>query len=1057
MAAAADTILTDDPYGLAKAFESLGGYLYVPTVGLGRLVETPDQILAALDRFAGSDGVLEPSGQLAADSTVSAGYGAWSELPQQVTEALAWRSGQNQQLEGTWTADDMESAIFGGDDDSPRVVSINTHADETRMLPGVPGAESGEFADTDLFLAEGHEDAPSLDGALVFLIGCHAGNNLPTAYYGDRTDWVDVFSQAGGFVGNTGYGLANDTTTALSERLLSLYAKWIGVDTGSGPVTAAQALTYAKQSYLADLGLYSGYDEKVLMESVYYGLPMYTFTAPATPAPLPEIPAGLSAVETRNDGLSSASLSLRPSFTTTTVPGPDGTPVEVVTADGQDPAVVAGQPVLPKVVSRLDAPPPGLVPRGALITSLSSQSAPISPAFGTPTVGVETSDPHRSQVAFPSVFATITNQDTPDGPADLLVVTPARIEAPAAGAATIETFTEMGIEVMYGDAASGDTTAPVVTSIERPCNSDGPAPRCGSRFLISADGTGSAVTRVVLLIQPEGESAWRSIPVAQGASGRWEASIDVPTYRWILQLVDAAGNVAIETDRGRLGVVGAAAPELGELGDAVDLVAGSRLQRSVEITDAAPGDDLTARLEVSLAEEEAAPVARAAVGDEEEPRRGPVVASAVVPVQFAADGSARAVVDQLFDTPGDYVTKLAVCRGDECTNASLEVTVDAANTAPVATVSLSGNANPIDTETVLTASATATDADGDAVQVQYVWTRDGIVLPGANAETLNLSGLAEEGDVIAVTAQPFDGTVVGNTATAEVLVHKAVIPPALPTIVATATTAGGAYIEGEWSTDAVTVTFACTAPVVLVLPCPAAQTIDDDTTSSGELVEGSITDLLGRTATASVLVRVDVTAPTLAPVVTPSPVTVGQPATATPNATDASSGVASQSCDVPATATAGAASVECRAADVAGNTTTVRAYYTVAPAGGPDPTPSPTPTPTPTPAPTPAPPSASPAPPPSASPAPPAPTTPSARGPRIGNRGGSSGGSNGGSSGSSGASGSLSFPPASACPTDRHSGPSPRTARASTRAAPRCPSSSARSTMTETRSARRAS
>ena len=45
-AAAASEILTDDPYGLAQAYESLGGYLYVPTVALGRLVDSPDQILA---------------------------------------------------------------------------------------------------------------------------------------------------------------------------------------------------------------------------------------------------------------------------------------------------------------------------------------------------------------------------------------------------------------------------------------------------------------------------------------------------------------------------------------------------------------------------------------------------------------------------------------------------------------------------------------------------------------------------------------------------------------------------------------------------------------------------------------------------------------------------------------------------------------------------------------------------------------------------------------------------------------------------------------------------
>ena len=86
-------------------------------------------------------------------------------------------------------------------------------------------------------------------------------------------------------------------TTALSERLLALYADWTGVTVPGRdvPVSSAGALMYAKQSYLGSLGLYSGYDEKALMEAVYYGLPMYTFDAPRTKAaPLPATPASPS-------------------------------------------------------------------------------------------------------------------------------------------------------------------------------------------------------------------------------------------------------------------------------------------------------------------------------------------------------------------------------------------------------------------------------------------------------------------------------------------------------------------------------------------------------------------------------------------------------------------------------------------------------------------------------------------------------------------------------------------------------------------------------------------
>ena len=106
--------------------------------------------------------------------------------------------------------------------------------------------------------------------------------------------------------------------------------------------------------------------------------------------------------------------------------------------------------------------------------------------------------------------------------------------------------------------------------------------------------------------------------------------------------------------------------------------------------------------------------------------------------------------------------------------------------------------------------------------------------------------------------------------------------------------------------------------------------VDHDTVSTGPVVTGTVTDLLGGTATATVVVQYDGHGPTLAPIVTPPRCRSGRsPPTATPNATDASSGVASESCAVPQTTTAGAASVLCKATDVAGNRSTAPAYYTV--------------------------------------------------------------------------------------------------------------------------------
>ncbi|MBV8691557.1 MAG: hypothetical protein JOY57_07870, partial [Actinobacteria bacterium] len=69
-AAAAGTIMTDDPYGSFTPRPFLGTYLYVPDVGLGRLVESPEDIAAVINQFltptqAGdAPGVLRPSSSL---------------------------------------------------------------------------------------------------------------------------------------------------------------------------------------------------------------------------------------------------------------------------------------------------------------------------------------------------------------------------------------------------------------------------------------------------------------------------------------------------------------------------------------------------------------------------------------------------------------------------------------------------------------------------------------------------------------------------------------------------------------------------------------------------------------------------------------------------------------------------------------------------------------------------------------------------------------------------------------------------------------------------------
>ena len=85
----------------------------------------------------------------------------------------------------------------------------------------------------------------------------------------------------------------------------------------------------------------------------------------------------------------------------------------------------------------------------------------------------------------------------------------------------------------------------------------------------------------------------------------------------------------------------------------------------------------------------------------------------------------------------------------------------------------------------------------------------------------------------------------------------------------------------------------------------------------------------GGTSSQSVTIKRDATAPTLAPTVAPNPVVLNGTATATANATDSMSGIASQGCAPVVTSSVGAQSVTCTATDNAGNSANVIANYTV--------------------------------------------------------------------------------------------------------------------------------
>ncbi len=131
-----------------------------------------------------------------------------------------------------------------------------------------------------------------------------------------------------------------------------------------------------------------------------------------------------------------------------------------------------------------------------------------------------------------------------------------------------------------------------------------------------------------------------------------------------------------------------------------------------------------------------------------------------------------------------------------------------------------------------------------------------------------------------------------------------------------------------WNTSAVTVTWTCTDATSGVASSSVSQTLSGE--GANQAATGTCTDTAGNSqSNTQTGINIDLTKPTLAPTVAPNPVAVGRHATASANATDALSGIATQGCGPVDTSSPGVRTVLCTATDKAGNSASSLATYTV--------------------------------------------------------------------------------------------------------------------------------
>ena len=482
--------LSDDPFTATQPLAVGSATLYTPQVAVGRLVETPSQIEESLNRFVTSKGVLDASAAL------STGYTFLTQGAKAAAVNLAKVSGRKvaQLINTTWTRTDLNQALTATP--APGLDSINSHFDFGRALPAI-GNKTKTQTSKNLFTTTTVTKAPTgtYTGRLLFSMGCHSGLEIDgpeLAASGFKTpvaDWAKTFASVGAlWVGNTGYGYGDTSTIAYSAKLMAGFA-----DNLDGTMSVGAAFVNAKQSYDAGDAVLSPYDLKSLMESTFYGLPMYHLNDAPAPAAAPA--AAVTPPATHTDsatGLTASTITFNLQVGTTvgklgkkTATG--GTYYQVNGTNPYDASTQTTEyrPIEPLAKVEVTQPTTrkpttlGEVAHGALITSLSSTDiGSFTPTISNPSIDSATHtaapgpvlDPFPAQLQRIATFTTLGTAGTTKRQELDLVAGQFIPDGTSDGKGTQRLFNSAKATVLYTSPSgplNSDFTLPTIKTVSR--------------------------------------------------------------------------------------------------------------------------------------------------------------------------------------------------------------------------------------------------------------------------------------------------------------------------------------------------------------------------------------------------------------------------------------------------------------------------------------------------------------------------------------------------------------------------------------------------------------
>jgi CSLREA domain-containing protein len=305
-------VLSDDFLASSTSVSLHGNDFPVADIAIGRLVETQSDIAGMLDSFLASGG-----SSLSPTTTLTTGYDFLADAATDIKTTLATRVGgaaSNHETlitnrgvspgavgtppTGSWTALDLRRELL-------------TERNDIVFLAGHFSANDALAADyrTNVLTTE-LASAPTgnFEKAIVFSAGCHAGYNIVNGHavpgVTQILDWAQAFAQKKAtLIAGTGYQYGDTDFLAHSERIYAELARQLG-----GPV--GSSLLRSKQLFLEESPGLSALDEKALLQTTLFGLPMLSVTltqpslpggAPVAPEPVGTGPGAAFDLEVEND------------------------------------------------------------------------------------------------------------------------------------------------------------------------------------------------------------------------------------------------------------------------------------------------------------------------------------------------------------------------------------------------------------------------------------------------------------------------------------------------------------------------------------------------------------------------------------------------------------------------------------------------------------------------------------------------------------------------------------------------------------------------------------